>query len=40
MPKYIKNIEVRQNLNMEESQKISNEILELFSPIKNIKGII
>jgi cytidylate kinase len=39
MPKYIKNIEVRQNLNMEDSKKISNEILKLFSPINKIKGL-
>ena len=38
MPKYKKNIEVRQNLNMEDSKQIVNEILKIFSPIKNIKG--
>ena len=33
MPKYKELIEIRENLNMEDSNKIVNEILEIFSPI-------
>ena len=33
MPKYKELIEIRKNLNMKDSNKIVNEILEIFSPI-------
>lgn len=33
MPKYKELIEIRENSNMEDSNKIVNEILEIFSPI-------
>ena len=33
MPKYKELIEIRENLNMKDSNKIVNEILEIFSPI-------
>ena len=32
MPKYKELIEIRENLNMEDSNKIVNEILEILSP--------